>query len=225
MKSKIFGMVVTLTFAFSAVASGAENDMRSLLIYGDSLSAAYGMAEDDGWVALLELRIRQENRPYRVVNGSVSGETSTGGLERLPSMLRSYNPDIVVLELGGNDGLRGLPLHLLKNNLRQMIALIHQSGAKTLLSGIQIPPNYGPRYATPFYELFYQIAEEDEVAFIPFLIALLFSSLSLLSNGSNAIISPLFFIILAICKLLPPAPAQASITIILGFKLQDNATF
>lgn len=170
MKSKIFGMVVTLVFAFSVVASGAEKGMRSLLIFGDSLSAAYGMAEDDGWVALLELKIQQENRPYRVVNGSVSGETSTGGLERLPSMLRSYNPDIVVLELGGNDGLRGLPLHLLKNNLRQMIALIHQSGAKTLLSGIQIPPNYGPRYATPFYELFYQIAEEDEVAFIPFLI-------------------------------------------------------
>ena len=170
MKSKIFGLAATLIFAFSLVANGAENGMRSLLIYGDSLSAAYGMAEDDGWVALLELKIQQEDRPYRVVNGSVSGETSTGGLERLPSMLRSHNPDIVVLELGGNDGLRGLPLHLLKNNLKKMIALIRESGAKTLLSGIQIPPNYGPRYATPFYELFYQIAEEDGVAFIPFLI-------------------------------------------------------
>ncbi len=170
MKSKIFGLLVTLIFAFSLVASGAENDMRSLLIYGDSLSAAYGMAEDDGWVALLDQKIQQENRRYRVVNGSVSGETSTGGLERLPSMLRSYNPDIVVLELGGNDGLRGLPLNLLKNNLKRMVALIRESGAETLLSGIQIPPNYGPRYATPFYELFYQIAEEDKVAFIPFLI-------------------------------------------------------
>ena len=170
MKSKIFGQLVTLIFAFSLGASGAENDMRSLLIYGDSLSAAYGMAEDDGWVALLDLKIQQENWPYRIINGSVSGETSTGGLERLPSMLRSYNPDIVVLELGGNDGLRGIPLDLLKNNLKKMIALIHESGAETLLSGIQIPPNYGPRYATPFYELFYQIAEEDKVAFIPFLI-------------------------------------------------------
>jgi len=170
MKFRVLPLVTTIFFCFSLPVQGADDDIGSILIYGDSLSASYGMTEEEGWVALLEKKIQQENWPYQVINGSVSGETSTGGLERLPAMLDSYKPELVVLELGGNDGLRGLPIDLLKNNLRKMIELIHERGAKVLLAGIQIPPNYGPRYAEPFSELFYQIADEDKVELIPFLI-------------------------------------------------------
>lgn len=170
MKFRISGLLVTTILCFSFTATGADNDIRSLLVYGDSLSASYGMTEEEGWVTLLEKKIQRENWSYQVINGSVSGETSTGGLERLPAMLDSYKPELVVLELGGNDGLRGLPLNLLKNNLRDMIELIRESGAKVLLAGIQIPPNYGPRYTAPFSQVFYQIAEEDNVKLIPFLI-------------------------------------------------------
>jgi len=170
MKFRVLPLVTIIFFCFSLPVQGADDDIGSILIYGDSLSASYGMTEEEGWVALLEKKIQQENWPYQVINGSVSGETSTGGLERLPAMLDSYKPELVVLELGGNDGLRGLPIDLLKNNLRKMIELIHERGAKVLLAGIQIPPNYGPRYAGPFSELFYQIADEDKVELIPFLI-------------------------------------------------------
>ena len=170
MKFRIFGLLVTTISCFAFTADGADNDIRSLLVYGDSLSASYGMTEEEGWVALLGKKIQRENWSYQVINGSVSGETSTGGLERLPAMLDSYKPELVVLELGGNDGLRGLPLNLLKNNLREMIELIRESGARVLLAGIQIPPNYGPRYTVPFSEVFYQIAKEDKVNLIPFLI-------------------------------------------------------
>ena len=147
-----------------------ESSERVLLVFGDSLSAAYGIDEASGWVTLLQERINEAGYPVRVVNASVSGETSTGGLIRLPAMLENHAPDVVLLELGGNDGLRGLPLPVLKENLLRMVEMSQEKGAEVLLAGIQIPPNYGPRYTVPFFELFGEIAEEKGIPLIPFLI-------------------------------------------------------
>jgi len=152
------------------VARSTEEATNTLLVYGDSLSAAYGIQEAQGWVTLLESRLNEENWTYKLINGSVSGETTTGGLERLPAMLSTYQPDLVILELGGNDGLRGLPLETLKANLKKMISLIKAAGGEVLLTGIQIPPNYGPRYTEPFFSLYTEISEEDSLALVPFLI-------------------------------------------------------
>ena len=152
-------------------AFGAEPPtQRTLLVFGDSLSAAYGIESTDGWVNLLAERLAAENSGYTVANASVSGETSSGGLARLPAALDEFKPAIVILELGGNDGLRGLPLGVLKDNLTAMIEMCLAAHAEVLLAGIQIPPNYGPRYTEPFYALFGEIAEDMKLAFVPFLI-------------------------------------------------------
>jgi len=161
--------VCSLTLLSSNSSLSAEVE-HTLLVYGDSLSAAYGIDEDEGWVTLLSYRLNLEQYPFRVINGSVSGETTTGGLERLPAMLDSYTPDILILELGGNDGLRGLPLEILKQNMESMIELAENSGAQIILTGIQIPPNYGPRYAVPFAEIYAELADEKNLALVPFLI-------------------------------------------------------
>lgn len=161
-------VLVLMLATASAVHAAAKP--YTLLVYGDSLSAGYGIDEDDGWVNLLSRKLDSEGWPWEVINGSVSGETSTGGLARLPAMLESYQPDLVILELGGNDGLRGLPIDTLEQNLRSMIAQIRESGADVLLAGIQIPPNYGPRYTVPFFQLFGTLAEQENVPLIPFLI-------------------------------------------------------
>lgn len=167
--ARLLAALILSAAALLPVSAAAEQP-HTLLVYGDSLSAAYGIAEEQGWVNLLRQRIRQQDQPYRVVNGSVSGETSSGGLARLPAMLESYQPDLVILELGGNDGLRGLPVSNLKANLLAMVEMIKTSGAQVLLAGIQIPPNYGPRYTEPFYQMFGDIAEQENLALVPFLI-------------------------------------------------------
>ncbi len=148
----------------------AAEEKLTLLVYGDSLSAAYGIEEEQGWVSLLQKRVDSRKLPVTVVNGSVSGETTTGGLARLPAMLASYEPELVILELGGNDGLRGLPLHILRENLATMVDLAEQSGARVILTGIQIPPNYGPRYTAPFFETYATLAAEKSLPLVPFLI-------------------------------------------------------
>lgn len=162
--------LLILLFLLQQPLSAQEAQERVLLVFGDSLSAAYGIDEAEGWVSLLQHRITETGYPYRVVNASVSGETSTGGLIRLPAMLENHEPEIVLLELGGNDGLRGLPLSVLKENLIRMVELSQESGAAVLLAGIQIPPNYGPRYTVPFFQLFGEVAEEQGIPLIPFLI-------------------------------------------------------
>jgi acyl-CoA thioesterase-1 len=157
---------------FSASSTSAsERSSSVILVWGDSLSASYRMDEQQGWVALLQEKLSAEGRlDWRVVNGSVSGETTAGGLARLPAMLASTSPDIVILELGGNDGLRGLPVPTIRENLAQMIKLSQDAGARVLLSGIQIPPNYGPRYTGPFYAQYTELAEQYGLALIPFLL-------------------------------------------------------
>lgn len=163
-----------LTQAAAAFAeetpSAGSSPQPKILIFGDSLSAAYGIGEDEGWVTLLADRLAQENSELEVVNGSVSGETTTGGRARLPSLLERYNPAFVLIELGGNDGLRGLPLSLMRENLIDMIQLSQTSGATVLIAGMQIPPNYGPRYTEPFFAQYAELAEEFDLYLIPFLI-------------------------------------------------------
>lgn len=166
-------LLVRLLVGFALFLPGlvsTANAQYSLLVFGDSLSASYGMDEADGWVTQLANKLQAENWPVQVVNGSVSGETTTGGLARLPAMLNLYQPDLVILELGGNDGLRGLPIALIQQNLTDMIELTKAQGAEVLLAGIQIPPNYGPRYTEPFFKQFQTLAQEQDLALIPFLI-------------------------------------------------------
>lgn len=151
---------------FLSVAAPATP--RTLLVLGDSLSAGYGLAPGLGWVDLLGKRLVSEGYEYRVVNASVSGETTSGGLERLPRALGLHRPDIVIVELGANDGLRGLPAAVTQNNLQKIIMLARQSGAKVLLVGMRIPPNYGPRYTQDFERTFAGIAKRFRVAFVPF---------------------------------------------------------
>jgi acyl-CoA thioesterase I len=152
------------------ISMADQNDAPVILVFGDSLSAAYRMEESQGWVALLQERLQERKYGHRVVNGSISGETTGGGLARLPAQLASSQPDIVILELGGNDGLRGLPVPAIRDNLQQMIELSQQAGAQVLLVGIQIPPNYGPRYTGPFYAQYEELAERYQTELIPFLL-------------------------------------------------------
>ena len=131
----------------------------SILVLGDSISAAYGMPLEQGWVALLEQKLEQEAVPHAVVNASISGDTSAGGLRRLPSLLKRYQPDIVIIELGGNDGLRGYPIGQLQDNLAAMIALSESAGAKVLILPMEIPPNLGKFYVDAFRASFPQAIE------------------------------------------------------------------
>jgi acyl-CoA thioesterase I len=145
-------------------------EARTILVFGDSLSAAYGLRPDQGWVALLQQRLQAQGYGYTTVNASISGETSSGGLERLPHALALHHPAIVVLELGANDGLRGLPLATVRANLMRMIELCRAAHAKVLLLGIRLPPNYGPRYASEFAQLYADLAREESVELVPFLL-------------------------------------------------------
>ena len=169
MKQVFYSKLLLLTCL--TLTGNAEADSEyTLMVYGDSLSAAYGIEESAGWVELLSQKLAVENFPYDVINGSVSGETTTGGLSRMPAMLDTYQPDLLILELGGNDGLRGIPLLNIRENLVAMVTLAQKSGAEVILAGIQIPPNYGSRYTDPFYSQFAEIAGELNLALVPFLI-------------------------------------------------------
>ncbi|MDN5483632.1 MAG: arylesterase [Pseudomonas sp.] len=140
----------------------------TVLIVGDSISAGFGLDTRKGWVALLEQRLKQEGFEDKVVNASISGDTSAGGLARLPAALATHKPDVVVIELGGNDGLRGQPPAQLQQNLASMIQQSRDSGAKVLLLGMQIPPNYGKRYVEAFAKVFGDVAQKEKVPFVPF---------------------------------------------------------
>jgi acyl-CoA thioesterase-1 len=151
-----------------ADAQGAAT--RTIVVLGDSLSAGYGIKVQEGWVNLLAQRLAAEGYGYKVVNASVSGETTQGGLARLPRQLLLNKPDIVILELGGNDGLRGLPLATSRQNLQKSIDLAKAANARVLLVGMLIPPNYGPRYSQEFRDMFGALAQRNSVALVPFLL-------------------------------------------------------
>jgi acyl-CoA thioesterase-1 len=141
-----------------------------LLVLGDSLSAEYGLERGSGWVALLQQRLTREKFAVEVVNASISGETTSGGRSRLPALLAQHRPGIVVIELGGNDALRGLPLGMTQSNLAEMVRAAKAAGARVLLVGMQVPPNYGQKYAQDFAALFGSVAKAEGVALVPFLL-------------------------------------------------------
>ena len=141
-----------------------------LLVVGDSLSAEYGLARGSGWVALLEQRLAREKINARVVNASISGDTTSGGRSRLPSLLAQHKPALVILELGGNDALRGLPLAMTQDNLSAMARASKAAGAKVLVAGMQMPPNYGRKYAENFASMFASVAKAESAALVPFLL-------------------------------------------------------
>ncbi|WP_245545223.1 arylesterase [Methylophilus methylotrophus] len=141
---------------------------QTILVFGDSLSAAYGIPKEQGWVNLVAQRLKDNQFPYEVANASVSGETTAGGLSRLPAALQQFKPSIVVIELGANDGLRGLPLDAMKNNLEKMIQASKQIKAQVVLLGMFIPPNYGPKYTNGFKAVYLDLSEKYKTPFIPF---------------------------------------------------------
>lgn len=148
----------------------AAPEPQRIVVLGDSLSAEYGLARGSGWVALLEQRLAQQKIAAQVVNASISGDTTSGGRSRLPALLKQHRPAVVVIELGGNDALRGLPLDMSRDNLRAMSRAAKAAGAKVLLVGMQMPPNYGAAYGREFAGLFGQVAREEKAALVPFLL-------------------------------------------------------
>lgn len=141
-----------------------------VMVFGDSLSANYGIEIEQGWVSLLQQRLRAQGLDYQVVNASISGDTTQSGLNRLSTALQQHQPKIVILELGGNDGLRGLPLLVPRRNLVEMIDLSHKAGAQVLLAEMRIPPNYGARYTEKFQSMYSEIADDHDVTLIPFML-------------------------------------------------------
>ncbi|RUR27761.1 arylesterase [Vreelandella andesensis] len=162
----VTGGLLALVVIFSASSLNADQ-RPTLLVMGDSLSAAYGIEQELGWVTLLAERLENE---AQVINASISGETTSGGAQRLANIIGQRQPDIVLLELGGNDGLRGLPPTQMRSNLANMIEQSQQAGADVLLLGIDIPPNYGQAYRDAFTGVFHSLADEYDVPLVPFLL-------------------------------------------------------
>jgi len=153
------------------LGTAAAAEPRRLLIVGDSLSAEYGLQRGTGWAALLQQRLDARQPGWQVVNASISGDTTAGGQSRLAALLQQHRPAVVVIELGGNDALRGLPLEMTRDNLRAMTRAARQAGARVLLLGMQVPPNYGARHAEQFRQLYAEVAKAEQAALLPFFLA------------------------------------------------------
>lgn len=160
-------LLAAALFAFALPAAAAQ---RTALVFGDSLSAAYGLSPEQGWVHLLGERAKRSGLDWRIVNASISGETTAGGLRRLPEDLKRHKPDLVVIALGANDALRGQPVQGIRANLEQMVKLARASRAEPVLVGIMIPPNYGIDYAAQFRDLYGDLAAKHRIAGVPFLL-------------------------------------------------------
>jgi acyl-CoA thioesterase-1 len=171
---RLFAVILCLLLKLSLPqAHAGENSplqQQTILVLGDSISAGFGIVKQQGWVALLEEQLTDEYPQYTVLNASISGETTSGGANRLKSILDKHSPNIVILELGGNDGLRGTPVKLMTQNLTYMIKLSQEAGAKVLLLGMRIPPNYGQRYSELFANQYTLIAKDLNVKLVPFLL-------------------------------------------------------
>jgi acyl-CoA thioesterase-1 len=166
---RLLWLPLAALFMFSAAAS-AYSAPKSILVVGDSLSAEYGLARGAGWVALLEQKLHAQKIDARIVNASISGETTSGGRTRLPALLTKHHPDIVIIELGANDGLRGLPVAAAHANLRAMIDASRGAGAQVLLVGMRMPPNYGRDYADKFFAMFGTLSKETSLPLAPFML-------------------------------------------------------
>ena len=164
------GVLAAAVGVSTAGAATAARPSRTILVLGDSLSAEYGLKRGSGWVALLEKKLQAEKLSVTVVNASISGDTTAGGRSRLAGLLTQHRPTHVIIELGANDALRGLPLQLTEDNLNQMTQAAQKSGAKVLLIGMQMPPNYGKDYGARFAALFADVAKTNKAALVPFLL-------------------------------------------------------
>ena len=162
----MFRLLLCCLCWFAVVPANAN--ANNLLVLGDSLSAAYGIELEQGWVALLQKKLQSNNSDIRVVNASISGETTSGGVTRLPQLLATHQPKWVVLELGANDGLRGTPVDIAKQNLGQMIEVSQAAGAQVMLLGMRIPPNYGPTYSRRFFSMYGELAKTYQTGLVPF---------------------------------------------------------
>ncbi len=170
------GLFLCLLLAPAARAS-------TILVMGDSLSAAYGVRTETAWVNLLRQRLHEgDHDQWQVVNASISGETTDGGVRRLPDLLEKHQPDIVIIELGGNDGLRGFQPPVIRSNLTTMIEASQQAGARVLLVGMQIPPNYGPAYTRLFADMFPELAAEHDTALVPFFLDRVYNGVGLMQD-------------------------------------------
>ena len=164
---KRFLVLLILVFA----GFPAHADTPAILVFGDSISAGYGLARvEQGWVGMLRAKLKDEGYGYQVVNASVTGETTAGGLARLPRALALHHPRVVILELGGNDGLRALPIDQMRSNLGKMVDLSADSGAQVLVLGMRIPPNYGPEFTEKFFAVFADVARDKKAPLVPFLL-------------------------------------------------------
>jgi acyl-CoA thioesterase I len=164
------GFLLALLLALATPAARAQQPSPTILVFGDSLSAGLGIHVEQGWVSLLASKISQLGYGFKVINASVSGETTAGGLGRLPHALELQQPRILILELGANDGLRSLPLANTRDNLDKMITLARARGVTVLLLGMRMPPNYGERYTTAFYNMYTELAQAHKLALVPFLL-------------------------------------------------------
>lgn len=173
MNIRLVLLLVAAVWARPALGDDVAPPQRAggtILVLGDSISAAYGIQREAGWVALLEQRINEVEPRYRVINASISGDTTGSGLARLPKALEAHSPSIVVIELGGNDALRGYPIADIRRNLEELTTLAQTAGAEVVIAGMQIPPNYGSRYTRAFHQLFVEVAEAKGAKLIPFLL-------------------------------------------------------
>ena len=177
-RSRILYLFISVVLLLTGLTSHAATSdqkplsgQKTLLVYGDSLSAAYGLEIDQGWVSLLQKKLNDGLPQWQVTNLSISGETSAGGWSRLPAALDRYKPDLVLLELGANDGLRGVPLKAMRSNFQQMLALLEERNIPVLLFEMHIPPNYGPVYTKGFNAMYQQLSEEYSVPVMPFFMA------------------------------------------------------
>jgi acyl-CoA thioesterase-1 len=163
-------LFLVLAVVFATMGAGLAHAGPAILVYGDSLSAAYGIARKDGWVSLLEDRLREKHLDYTVVNASISGETSSGGASRIAAALIQHKPRVLILALGANDGLRGLPVAQMRENLSAIIRAAQKAGARVLLVGMKMPPNYGQQYTREFEQVYGTLVKQYRVSLAPFLL-------------------------------------------------------
>ncbi|WP_345291686.1 arylesterase [Kangiella marina] len=164
----LFPVVTVLTLLLALPLHAETTEQGKILVLGDSLSSGYNFSPEKTWVALLDKKLSEENINYQVINSSISGDTTTQGLQRLPKLLEVHKPDMVIIELGGNDGIRGFPPKTIKNNLDQLVKMSKQSDAEVLLLGLRIFPNYGERYADAFFNNYQKVADSNNIALVPF---------------------------------------------------------
>ncbi|WP_428240495.1 arylesterase [Gynuella sp.] len=175
-------VIKTLAVMVLILTTSATLSAKTILVLGDSISAAYGIPADAGWVTLLQQKLQQQGSDDQVINASFGGATSESGVQRLPGLLTQYQPDILLLELGGNDGLQGKPVPYITQNLRTMIMTAQASQVQVVLLGIKIPPNYGSRYTEPFFQQYESLADEYKLFYVPFILEGIAENPALMQN-------------------------------------------